>query len=52
MAQGSPVEPAIEAPLGTMRAIACHGPGDHRLEEVPTPRAGPGEVVVREVASQ
>ncbi|MDX1934720.1 MAG: alcohol dehydrogenase catalytic domain-containing protein [Capsulimonadales bacterium] len=31
----------------TMRAVVCHGPEDYRLEEVPTPVAGPGEVVVR-----
>lgn len=31
----------------TMRAVVCHGPGDYRLEEVPTPFAGPGEVVIR-----
>lgn len=30
-----------------MRAVVCHGPEDYRLEEVPTPRAGPGEVVVK-----
>jgi 2-desacetyl-2-hydroxyethyl bacteriochlorophyllide A dehydrogenase len=29
-----------------MRAVVCHGPGDYRLEEVPTPRAGRGEVLV------
>lgn len=31
----------------TMRAVVCHGPEDYRLEELPTPHAGPGEVVVR-----
>ncbi len=31
----------------SMRAVVCHGPGDYRLEEVETPRAGPGEVVIR-----
>lgn len=31
----------------TMRAVVCHGPQDYRLEEVATPRAGPGEVVVK-----
>ncbi len=29
-----------------MRALILHGPGDLRLEEVPTPVAGPGEIVV------
>jgi 2-desacetyl-2-hydroxyethyl bacteriochlorophyllide A dehydrogenase len=29
-----------------MRAVVCHGAGDYRLEEVPTPRAGRGEVLV------
>jgi len=31
----------------TMRAVVCHGPRDYRLERVPAPVAGPGEVVVR-----
>ena len=31
----------------TMKAVVCHAPEDYRLEEVPTPRAGPGEVVIR-----
>lgn len=30
-----------------MKAVVCHGPRDYRLEEVATPVAGPGEVVVR-----
>lgn len=30
-----------------MKAAVLHGPDDLRVEEVPTPRAGPGEVVVR-----
>ena len=30
-----------------MRAIMCREPWDYRLEEVPTPRAGPGEVLVK-----
>lgn len=30
-----------------MRAIMCREPWDYRLEEVPTPQAGPGEVVVK-----
>jgi erythritol/L-threitol dehydrogenase len=32
---------------GTMRAVVCHGPRDYRLEEVPVPAVGPGEVLVR-----
>ncbi|HHX43637.1 MAG TPA: alcohol dehydrogenase catalytic domain-containing protein [Chloroflexi bacterium] len=35
----------------TMRAVVCHGPRDYRLESVPTPTAGPGEVVVRVLAA-
>ncbi len=31
----------------TMKAIMCHGPEDYRLEEVPVPEAGPGEIVAR-----
>jgi len=30
-----------------VRALLFHGPGDVRLEEVPRPEPGPGEVVVR-----
>jgi threonine dehydrogenase-like Zn-dependent dehydrogenase len=33
-----------------MRAVVCHGPGDYRLSEVATPRAGKGEVVIRVLA--
>ncbi len=31
----------------TMRAVVCHGPADYRLEEVPVPRPGSGEALVR-----
>lgn len=31
----------------TMRAVRCHGPEDYRLDEVPVPVPGPGEVVIR-----
>jgi threonine dehydrogenase-like Zn-dependent dehydrogenase len=31
-------------------AAVCHGPYDYRLEDVPVPRAGPGEVVVAVLA--
>jgi len=31
----------------TMKAVVTHGPGDYRLEELPVPQAGPGEVVIR-----
>jgi threonine dehydrogenase-like Zn-dependent dehydrogenase len=31
----------------TMRAIVTHGPHDYRLERVPKPIAGPGEVVIQ-----
>ncbi len=30
-----------------MKAVVCHGPEDYRMEEAPTPTAGPGEVVIR-----
>lgn len=30
-----------------MKAVRCHGPGDYRLETVPVPRPGPGEVLAR-----
>lgn len=31
----------------TMPAVVCHAPEDYRLEEMPVPRPGPGEVLVR-----
>ncbi len=31
----------------SMRAVVCHGPEDYRLEEVPVPSVGPGEVLLR-----
>ena len=31
----------------TMRAIVCYEPWDYRLEDVPMPIAGPGEVVIK-----
>lgn len=35
----------------TMKAVMCYGPEDYRLEEVETPQAGGGEVVVKIHAS-
>lgn len=31
----------------TMQAVVCHGPEDYRLEEVPVPKPGPGQALVR-----
>lgn len=31
----------------TMQAVVCYGPQDYRLEEVPVPRPGPGEMLCR-----
>lgn len=31
----------------TMQAVVNHGPGDYRIERVPVPEAGPGEVVLQ-----
>jgi len=33
--------------MNTMRAVVFHGVNDIRVEEVPRPRAGPGEAVIR-----
>lgn len=38
---------ALDTLPATMRAVRCHGPEDYRLEEVPVPRPGPGEVVIK-----
>ena len=32
----------------SMKAVVTHGPQDYRLEEVPVPQIGPGEVLVRD----
>ena len=31
----------------TMKSVRCYGPSDYRLEEIPLPVVGPGEVLVR-----
>lgn len=31
----------------TMKALVAHAPGDYRLESVPVPRAGEGEVIIK-----
>lgn len=31
----------------TMKAVIVHGPGDYRLEEIPVPKRGPGELLLR-----
>jgi threonine dehydrogenase-like Zn-dependent dehydrogenase len=31
----------------SMHAVVCHAPGDYRLERVPVPQVGPGEVLAR-----
>src|SRR4029079_18140104 len=36
-----------EARLRTVRAARFHGPGDVRIEDVPDPRPGPGDVLVQ-----
>jgi D-arabinose 1-dehydrogenase-like Zn-dependent alcohol dehydrogenase len=35
----------------TMQAVVVHGVEDYRLEEVPVPGVGPGEVLVRVLAT-
>jgi erythritol/L-threitol dehydrogenase len=39
--------PAAPERAETMSAVVCHGPEDYRLEELPVPDPGPGEVLVR-----
>lgn len=34
-------------PGRTMKAVICHGPQDYRLEAVPVPEVGPGEVLIK-----
>ncbi len=33
--------------MGRMKALVAHAPGMYKLEEVPVPKAGPGEIVVK-----
>jgi threonine dehydrogenase-like Zn-dependent dehydrogenase len=35
------------AELMDMDAVVCHGPGDYRLERLPVPSPGPGEILLR-----
>ena len=30
-----------------MRSVLCYGPHDYRLEEIPVPQIGPGEVLIK-----
>lgn len=34
-----------------MRAVMYYGPGDLRLEDVPVPKAGPGEMIIKNVSA-
>src|SRR6187551_867570 len=43
---GSTIQPTTSA-VTTMRAAVFHGPGDIRVEDVPRPRPGPGEALIR-----
>lgn len=43
-----PKQPStIDQIPNTMRAVVCYAPHDYRLEEVPVPRPGPGEILTR-----
>jgi len=42
-----PLDPHAPAAAQTMRATVFHGKGDIRLETVPLPHPGPGDVVIR-----
>ena len=35
----------------SMKSVVCHGPEDYHLEELPTPRPDPGEVLVKTLAT-
>ena len=43
---GSTIDHPASA-VSTMRAAVFHGPGDIRVQDVPRPRPGPGEAVIR-----
>lgn len=40
------IDPSAALPA-TMRAVVCHGPEDYRLEELPVPRPGQDELVIK-----
>ena len=42
-----PLRPGVEGRLHAVRALRFYGPGDLRLEEVPPPEPGPGDVLVQ-----
>ncbi len=44
--QTTTLGPRAELPEA-MQAVVCHGPEDYRLETIPVPTRGPGEVLVR-----
>jgi len=46
----TPTVAAVSELPKTMKAVRCYGPRDYRLEEVPVPQPGPGEVLVRVLA--
>lgn len=37
--------------MDTMRAVVAYGIGDYRCEQVPIPKAGPGEAVIRVISA-
>ena len=47
MAITLPVAPIDPLAAGAMRAAVFHGPGEIQVDEVPRPRPGPGEAVIR-----
>ena len=42
-----PLRPRAQGRVHAVRALRFHGPGDLRLEEVPNPEPGPGDVLVQ-----
>mgnify|MGYP002682406347 CR=1 FL=1 len=43
----TPSAQTIPALPKTMASVICHAPEDYRLEEIPVPEVGPGEVLVK-----
>ena len=46
-ARALPLRPRAQGRLHAVRALRFHGPGDLRLEDVPRPEPGPGDVLVQ-----
>lgn len=45
------IERGVYKTMSTMRAIMYYGPGKLDLEDVPIPKAGPGEIIIKNISA-